>query len=197
MTGQGQSVVPTIISTQWMNNIRSLGLISQKELCECENYARTQPFNLVALLNTIFYQRRSQIPRDLDGAWKGILMNIGRYISSNKKQHQVTAVTEVINIPMKIISWRQDILRITNHPTVQRSIFQQLINIINSAGTAADCFPIIREITTVVHQVPQAVRTDIFTLLTDIKRAALKKKISYLLAMHDNIIQQDIKVKLS
>ena len=122
---------------------------------------------------------------------KTIIMHIGHFITRGIQRQ--TDVEGVVNIPIKIISWRQDIDRIANHDSMQKSILQRLISIINSAGTAADCFPIIHEITRVSSQVPHSVRNELQVILIDMKRAALKEKISYLLTMYDKILQQDMK----
>jgi hypothetical protein len=74
-----------------------------------------------------------------------------------------------------------------------------LITIINSAGSGMDCFPIIEEIKLICGQddIQGILRTDLEMLLLDIKQAVLKQKISYILTSYDQIIKDEIKLRLS
>ena len=82
-----------------MNQIQQLQF-GQKELCECEKYARTKPDELIALLNTIFYQK-SQVSEGSKQVFKRIISNVDRYIT--KSEHIVSDA--VRSIQAKIISW--------------------------------------------------------------------------------------------
>ena len=190
-----QSVVPTIIYTQWMNQIRTLKLLNQKDLCESLNYAITKPKSLIDFLNKIYHKRRSQVTVPVQHEYNNILQQIGQYIDTGYRRQ--TTTTTIINIPVKIIEWREHVEGLMSHPTVQKTIFQPMLNIINGAGTSEDFIPIIRESKLLMGQVSEAVRTDLYKLQLDIKLTKLKSVLSYLLMTYDNMIQQNIKRQLS
>jgi len=192
-----QSVVPTIIYTNWMNQIRTLKLLNQKDMCESLNYAITQPNQLIDFLNKIYHQRSSQVTVTIQHEYNTILQQIGQYINVGYRKEPSTITTTIINVPMKIIQWREYVQGLMNHPTVQKTIFQQMLNIINSAGTSEDFIPIIRESTMLMSQVSEAVRTDLYKLQLDIKITTLKSDLSYLLMTYDRMIHQNIKIQLS
>ena len=175
-----------------MNQIQQLQF-GQKELCECEKYARTKPDELIALLNTIFYQK-SEVTKGSKQIFARIISNVDRYIS--KSEHIVS--NAVRSIQAKIISWKLEIKRIGQQKKLHEKT-KHLITIINSAGSATDCFPIIEEIKLICGQddIQGSVRTDLEILLLDIKQAVLKQKISYILTSYDHIIKDEIKLRLS
>jgi hypothetical protein len=78
-----------------------------------------------------------------------IISNVDRYIS--KSEHIVS--NAVRSTQSKIISWKLEIKRIGHGQ--QRKLQEKtrhLITIINSAGSAMDCFPIIEEIKLICGQ---------------------------------------------
>ena len=166
-------------------------------MCESLNYAITQPNQLIDFLNKIYHQRSSQVTVTIQHEYNTILQQIGQYINVGYRKESPTITTSIINVPMKIIQWREYVQGLMNHPTVQKTIFQQMLNIINSAGTSEDFIPIIRESTMLMSQVSEAVRTDLYKLQLDIKITTLKSVLSYLLMTYDNMIHQNIKIQLS
>jgi len=188
----GVTEVPTITYTQWMNQIQQLQF-GKKELCQCEKYARTKPEELIAFLNTIFIQK-SRRTEGLKQIFARIVSNVDRYIS--KSDHIVSDA--VRSIQAKIISWKLEIKRISQKRQLQEKT-RHLITIISSAGSAMDCFPIIEEIKLICGQddIQDNVRTDLEILLLDIKQEVLKQKISYLLTSYDQMIEDEIKLRLS
>ena len=96
-----------------MNEIQQLQF-GQKELCECEKYARTKPDELIALLNTIFYQK-SEVTKGSKQIFARIISNVDRYIT--KSEHIVS--NAVRSIQAKIISWKLEIKRIGQQRKLQ------------------------------------------------------------------------------
>jgi hypothetical protein len=193
MQDGGMSVVPTIIYTQWMNELRPLDIFSKRELCECQNYARSNPDELIAFINTCWQKKSSQVNFNMRQTLKSIISNIGLYNSER------TGLISVTPINIKMITWKQDITRIGKETKIKQNILERLTTIINSAGTVANCIPMITEITRICTQdrIPRKTKTQLEIVMMDMKRAALKQKISYLLTTYDRLIKDDIKLKLS
>ena len=81
VNGAMRPVVPTIVYSHWIKHLRDLGLLSNKEICDGEDYARTRPEKLVEMMNMVFNERAKTVSRIKRDKLLNMITDISRYTS--------------------------------------------------------------------------------------------------------------------
>jgi len=195
VNGAMRPVVPTIVYSHWIKHLRDLGLLSNKEICDGEDYARTRPEKLVEMMNMVFNERAKTVSRIKRDKLLNMITDISRYTSLGNPRNLPS--NYFVNIPMKITTWRQKIEEMSRIESVQKSLLRNLEVIMNSAKTASDSYTMIREMRALLPQLTQEAKDYMGRLLIDVKRSVLRQKLAQLLTNYDSDIDIKTKQKLA
>jgi len=190
-----EPVVPTIVYSQWISHLRKLGLLSNKEICDGEDYARTKPNKLVEMLSLIKSQRSEQLSALAKDHLERIITDVGRYIALGNPK--LLPTNYFINVPLRIAKWRQKLDQISQIETVEKSLLDNLRTIMTTAKTASDSMMMMSEIRALLTRLGPKAKDHLGQLLIDMKRTVLKQKLAHLLTNHDENIDVGTKQKLA
>ena len=193
--GANKPAVPTIVYSQWIKQLRDLGLLSNKEICEAEDFARSKPDKLIEMMNMVSNERGQIISSIKRDKLQHIITDVSRYTSLGNPKNLPS--NYFVNIPMKITTWRKKIEEMSQIESVQKSLLRNLEVIMTSAKTASDSYTMIQEMRALLPQLVPEAKDNMGKLLIDVKRSVLKQKLAQLLTNYDSDIDVKTKQKLA